>query len=704
MAYQNFHASHAPFGAFASFTCGYASAASGEAELQGGFSPATRHPANQSQFFGWRHEDETWNLFPFLADRRDASEDFVGDMEDPEAVARSAEAVTILNESELGRELQAASDRFSSGPFTLTFYTPFERIPDWESLDSESQKRNCAPLVVAELVLDNTSGTSALEGIFGIVDDRVGLRSIGDTHPELTGFASGRTYGFAAKPSLALSLRSGMNLFSRFREDERGLHLLGSEAALVARAEPGQRLSIPIVLGFYQQGLVTTGIDAGFYYTRYFDSLESVLTYGLENADTRIQTANTIDQKFAAFDLAENQSWLLSHSIHSYLASTELLQMDNGKALWAVNEGEYRMLNTFDLTIDHLFFELEWWPWSVRDTLDLFLERYSYRDSIHSPDGEQAAGGIAFTHDMGADDQFSRPGYSFYELPNLNGCFSYMSAEQLLNWVCASVTYSSYNDDWGWLKERAKTLEDCAESMRRRDHPDPDKRNGIIGWDSDRCGPKGSEITTYDSLDVSLGQARNNLYLAVKALGAWHLMEHAFAKLGLEKQASDARREATRLAATLASLAGEDGYFPAVFEAGNKSRIIPAVEGLAFLIFLGLEDSIHRIESEHGFLTKLRRHVEQSLQSGTCLTKDGGWKLSSTSDNTWMSKIFLSQYVVKKLWPELVDEAADAAHQAWQLSETTRKYTFCDQIRCTDGFPLGSRNYPRGVTAWLWTR
>jgi hypothetical protein len=58
-----------------------------------------------------------------------------------------------------------------------------------------------------------------------------------------------------------------------------------------------------------------------------------------------------------------------------------------------VYEGEYRMMNTFDLTVDHLFLELAWHPWTVRNTLDLFADRYAYTDSLHTGGGSSAPGG-----------------------------------------------------------------------------------------------------------------------------------------------------------------------------------------------------------------------------------------------------------------------------------------------------------------------
>ena len=208
-----------------------------------------------------------------------------------------------------------------------------------------------------------------------------------------------------------------------------------------------------------------------------------------------------------------------AHAVRSYYGATELLEREDGSPLWVVNEGEYRMMNTLDLTIDQLFFELKQNSWTVRNELDLFVERYSYDDTIQFPgDDTKHPGGLSFSHDMGVSNNFSSPGNSSYEQGGLKGCFSYMTAEQLLNWSICAAVYGLKTGDQSWLKGKQETFTSCLSSMLNRDNPTSDERNGVIGLDSSRCFG-GAEITTYDSLDVSLGQARNNLYLAVKGLG-----------------------------------------------------------------------------------------------------------------------------------------------------------------------------------------
>ncbi len=249
-----------------------------------------------------------------------------------------------------------------------------------------------------------------------------------------------------------------------------------------------------------------------------------------------------------------------------------------------------------------------------------------------------------------------------------------------------------------WLRRQEGVVRMCLESMRRRDHPDPGQRNGIMGFDSARCG-SGQEITTYDSLDASLGQARSNLYVAVKCWATYLGIARLLRRVGDEPTAGSAEADAALTARSIASRFDEgSGYIPAVFEAGNQSAIIPAIECLVFPLEWGDREAV-ALDGPFGNLVRvLGLHLKTILHQGLCLCEDGGWKLSSTSGNTWMSKIALCQHVVRVVFG--IDQPmADEAHEAWQ-KEGCGYWAFCDQI--LDGKPVGSKYYPRGVTSILW--
>jgi hypothetical protein len=570
-------------------------------------------------------------------------------------------------------------------------------VPDPARLGGAEARFFLAPQISGWIEYDNRAGTAPVDLMFGTGDADNTLRPLSDTHPGLLGFASGTAFGYATKPARGIELRQGFSILNPAYRDYRGLHIIAGETALVFTVPAGRRKRFPLALGFYASGPATTGLSTTYFYARHFRDLEDVLAHGLAQHARYTRLAAQRDRELARSRLDADQKFLLAQATHSYLGSTQLLR-HRGKPLWVVNEGEYRMMNTFDLAVDHLFFELAWHPWAMRNALDQFARRYAYTDQL----------GLSFTHDMGVNNSFAPAGRSAYECDGLDGCFSHMTMEQLLNWVLCAVTYAESAGDRAWFRARGKLLLTCAESLHRRDDPDPKKRDGILKHDSSRC-KAGSEITTYDSLDVSLGQARNNLYLAVKTLGAWVLLEKAFGRLGLKAAAADARATADLLARTLTTkFESDSGFFPAMFEHGNQSRILPAVEGLVYPLFLGCEEAVDPAGRFATLFIQLRRHISQALQPGVCLdAASGGWKMSSTSTNTWFSKIALAQHVIRRLFPEAMTAAAragDRVHAGWQRAPGCGANAMCDQIRSDSGEACGSRYYPRGVTAFLWLR
>jgi xylan 1,4-beta-xylosidase len=697
--FESFHAQHAPFGAFASFTVGLV-------DEPGGFGQSLGRPARQNVYVGFKAGSAArWRLLPFFRPPQSQAGNYTGEA----ATAQPPRAFDSLTPQDYGRTLGWASDtwRADDNRFGFSLLTPFGEMPDVRRLARARQRFHLAPVVCGWIEYDNRAGQEPVELIFGLGDADLPLRPLEDADPGLIGFAGGQGWGYATAVDRRVSRRLGFDVFEPKFKDYRGLHVIGGESALFFTVPARRRARFPLVLGFYQGGAVTTGLSSTFAYTRHFRSLEDVLAHGLSSFSEYESLADRRDRELARSKLSADQRFLLAQATHSYHASTQLLWHQD-EPLWVVNEGEYRMINTFDLTVDHLFWELHWHPWTIRNTLDLFVSRYSYRDHIRLSDGRTVRGGLSFTHDMGVNNHFTPPGRSSYECDQLHGCFSHMTMEQLLNWVITAVCYAEKTGDFKWLRRRRSQLDACVESLRRRDHPDRRQRDGILKHDSDRCGGNGSEITTYDSLDVSLGQARNNLYLAVKTLGAWLLLERAYSRLGDTAGSTAAGAEADRLAESLGRhFEDETGFFPAVFENGNRSRILPAVEGLVYPLYLGLER--FRPDGRFGPLVqRLSRHLHQALQPGVCLDPvSGGWKMSSTSTNTWFSKIALAQHLVRTLFPTALSPSArdaDRVHAEWQRQPGCGAFAMCDQINSETGVTVGSRYYPRGVTTitWLW--
>jgi len=696
-----FNAHHSPIGAFATFTLGYKGASGGLGLELGG-------PANQNITIALEQETAGhFEALPFYA-HSDVSDRL-------NYVVESDHEQTILGEvhidpfadSSIRRDFSLGTDSWRAGDLTFTIYSPVLSVPDPAAASVEELKAVLVPAVYAEITVDNSRSSKSRRAVFGYTgsDPYSGMRHVSDSLPDYVGIGQGRGTSIVTDDP-AVRSGSGFSIVDILKADqtENLTFGLGANAALIMDVAPGELRTFRFAVCFYRGGLVTAGLGTSYYYASLFKDIDDVARYALANFDVQKSAAVASNALLAEGSLSADQKFMLAHAVRSYYGSTELLQCD-GKPLWVVNEGEYRMMNTFDLTVDQLFFELRMNPWTVRNELDLFTSRYSYEDTVRFPgDPTEYPGGISFTHDMGVSNIFSRPHYSSYEQYQLTGCFSHMTHEQLVNWLCCATVYVEQTGDAAWRDANLETFEACLQSMINRDHPDPEKRNGIMSLDSSRT-MGGAEITTYDSLDISLGQSRGNIYLAVKSAASYVALERLLKQAGRDELAEMAGRQADLCAKTLIDHMTEEGYIPAVLDEGNESRIIPAIEGLVFPRFAGCPEVLEPGGRLHELAHALKHHLQTVLVPETCLFDDGGWKLSSTANNSWLSKIYLCQYVAREILGvrgDHVTEKADAAHVGWLTDTHNGYWAWSDQM--VSGKAEGSKYYPRGVTAILWTQ
>jgi len=693
-----FNAHHAPIGAFASFTLGFPGAA-------GGFDLEIGRPPRQSVFIGLETAGQPgqFEALPFWASGDDESKRF--DIDNPDPNPDKPKLVHPFAPNAISRDFRVSSDTWMAGDLTFRLISPVMPVPDPATAPAEALQKALLPAILAELTVDNTAGTTPRRAFVGYqgTDPYSAMRRLDDTLPDIAGIGQGRMTAIVSDdPRVRSALHFSIEDILTAKLPENLTFGLGTVGALLTETPAGEQQTYRFAIVFHRAGIVTAGWDASYTYTRYFPNIESVAAYALANFAELAAAGAAADARIQDSGLSADQHFMLAHAIRAYYGSTQLLDVD-GQAVWIVNEGEYRMMNTFDLTVDQLFYELNMNPWTVKNELELFAERYSYEDRVRFPgDKTEYPGGISFTHDMGVANTFSRPQYSSYELYGLSGCFSHMTHEQLVNWILCAATYAEQTGDREWLSGRLPLLRQCLDSMLNRDHPHPAERNGVMGLDSTRA-MGGAEITTYDSLDVSLGQARNNIYMAGKCWASYVALERIFREAGEAELAGQAADQALRCARTITSHMTAGGYIPAVLGENNDSRIIPAIEGLIFPYMTGCAEALDA-DGRYGFyIQALRRHLTTVLVKGTCLFDDGGWKLSSTSNNSWLSKIYLCQFIARHLlgWPE--DEAsaaADAAHVRWLTHPTLSIWGWSDQIIA--GEITGSKYYPRGVTAILW--
>ena len=457
-------------GAFMSFTCG-------NFGTRGGIGLQIGQPGDQEVFIGYkegdRFADSTLKCLPFYtAAVSRAADAFLVEQAGPAEQNVKPDAVPF-KDSEFSRSYGWASDEWQAEGLRFSVYSPFGSIPDPASANKQTMREGLLPAVVARLVFDNTSGKTTRTAMFALNHARPGSRILEDKiGSSRVAFAFRREAGGAAELLDFTSNASGDKLdaapfvFMRWsasdgvRERYNPVHLLGSCPGFGFEVPAGKKYGIVIAIGSYLEGFHTTGLDGRYLYTRYFDSLGDVLKAALDHSGKMIATADSLDSKLESSALSADQKFLISHATHSYYGSTQLLEIEN-EPFWVVNEGEYCMMNTLDLSIDHVFWELDHNPWLVRNLLDRFVRRYSYTDEVKiyksefapstgtmmvdpsatppPPDEAQlnrpyetAPGGISFCHDMGAHNNFSPKGRSSYELANLTGCFSLHDARTAL--------------------------------------------------------------------------------------------------------------------------------------------------------------------------------------------------------------------------------------------------------------------------------
>lgn len=736
----SFNAHHSPMGAFFSFTCGNFGTRGGLAAQAGG-------PADQNLYIGVkegdRHSDSPLKCLPFYEGAVPASfEEWdpvtggqkrraVGGEGSADAAAAylveqagsgvARKRAVLAYAKEVARHYGWASDVWKTPEFDFGVFTPFGGIPDPAVATAGELRKALLPAVCAELIVDNTGGKTVKTGFFAVQFAQRGVRMID------TGLGGNRV-GFAVRNELGVAgelwdvtdgcdkAREPENKpfgFMRWAvadglaEKDNPVHLLGNTPGIAFEVPPGKKYCLTLALGCYVAGAVTTRLEGAYYYTRYYASLNDVLGAALDAFDGIVGESKARDAELLGSGLSADQQFLLAHATRSYYGSTELLDVA-GQPFWIVNEGEYVMINTLDLSIDHAFWEMAYNPWVVKNLLDNFVRFYSYHDQVRKPGSDQwLPGGISFCHDMGVNNQFSPFSRSSYELTNLDGCFSHMTAEQLCNWSLLAACYVAKTGDQAWVRANEPVLRACLESMINRGG-----ESGFTELDSSRCG-RGAEITTYDSLDHSLAQTRNNVYMAVKCWATYHGL--AMLLGGLD--AAAAKRATSAAEKVGKTVAGQlkDGVLPAVFEEGNPghlSRILPAIEGLVYPLYWGTLEGIKGAEKE--LLGALRTHTVSLLgdAEGRNRFADGGVKLSSTSANSWMSKIAIVQHVAREVFN--LDERgaarkqagaggwekADAAHVKWQTEGDSAYWACSDQM--VNGVAKGSKYYPRIVTTVLW--
>ncbi|HEX3048935.1 MAG TPA: hypothetical protein VHY08_29580, partial [Bacillota bacterium] len=299
---------------------------------------------------------------------------------------------------------------------------------------------------------------------------------------------------------------------------------------------------------------------------------------------------------------------------------------------------------------------------------------------------------------------YTPPGIGGYEKSNSEH-YQFMTTEELLNGVYCLSAYGLATKDLLWMRRRRDIAVQLLQSMENRDHHLPGQRNGILKGESLQCGERGREITTYDALDPALKDTMGNLYIVVKTLGASLLLDAFFIQIGDHETANRAQEMVDKTVKAFEDFFDHHGhYLKANLYSKAESKVIAAIEPLAILIFLGLKVALH---SYPKLMDLFRKHIVACLKVGAGIdTATGGLRLSSTSNNTWVSKVVLCEYVLRELfqidlkseYPGVFQELIRWARQS--AAETT----ISDQIHSDTRRVVGASYYPRPITASIWVK
>jgi hypothetical protein len=620
----------------------------------------------------------------------------------------------FVERSNVHRVLRASTDAWNMGHgVSWVHCTPYWPLHDIDHAPQEDVARFLLPATWMTFEVDNRNGTAVKSFLFSLLDPSPSAQHTwGDHHGFIVSKKvemsphEGEINVLNTTHAVAVPAKIGKLLSADQVRQKFGIE--GAQTAIEVDVPRGERREFTVVLAHYNdQPLVNLG-QAKLYLTKFYSSIDPVVQTAIHAYPAARRQSETYQAEVKSWGLNDYRQFLYGHALASYMFNTRLFLQQDGQFLWSIIEGEYDYINTFDLVVDQVFLELAMHPWTVRNELDLYATKFHYVDKIRNPEIEPPSvydGGLGFNHDMGGGFDYKTPEETALPYP-------LMSQEELQNWIISAGLYWKKTNDTVWLNSKRAVLEQCLASMLIRDDIDPAKRDGITTYTTTATAPpkaaKGGEITTYDSLDLSLRVPQNSSYIATKSFASYLALEAMFVLLGDTSRATISKAQAGLVAKTVsAHFDHTSKSFPARFNGEFDARVIPTVEGLAYPYLMGLKEAVSPDGPYAEFIQLMRIHMDSILQPGICMdATSGAWKMSSSTLNTWESKIYLAQFVTEKvlgLSDERTRGEVDEVHYAIQvLGNPVTGWT--DQILSDIGFTRGgSRHYPRGVTAYLWS-
>jgi hypothetical protein len=595
-----------------------------------------------------------------------------------------------IKDNEVTRTLGACTDTWKIPlGVSWTHYTPVWAMKDWDKASEMEKRRFVLPVTWMQYRIDNRLGKEDTQLLFS-------LEQPAQPAQGLSGFN-----GYVVDHNSTIVVKTAEAELFTEEQAKTAFGVDGASAAFCVHVPPGTEKAVCFYVIQYRDGIEAhlEGQPLKLMCAALYSNINDIAKTAESSLPEVIRRCGEVDKELTDCGQDDERKFLAADALHSYQYNTVLHATEKREPVWVVIEGECSCINTFDLTVDQVFYELAMHPWTVRNELNHFVSPFSYTDVLTLPGrNDHIPGGLGFTHDMGSRLDFStREKGAHYK--------TLMTQEELQNWILCAALYWKTTGDNAWLKKNLDVFKRAFESMQLRDDVDPAKRDGITSYVSN-MGTKSGEITTYDAMDASLVHPQNSLYIAVKSFACYCMLRPVFLQLGERSLAQEVQRAEAYTAKGILSHWDETRhFFPATFDGKSDSAIIPAIEGLAYPYAMGLTNDLSFDGPNAELMQNLKAHLNTILVPGVCLdAQTAAWNLSSTSSTTWLSKVYLNQFVAENILGFKTDatgHSADSAHFAYEVLGAPA-VGWTDQIYTSSHVAYGCRHYPRGVTSALW--
>ena len=230
--------------------------------------------------------------------------------------------------------------------------------------------------------------------------------------------------------------------------------------------------------------------DARLRYTRYWDSLEAVMSEAIERRDERLALSRRLEKLLEQAPLDPAQAHLLNQGFQAYLSNT--WWCDAGEASdplewFSVVEGSCFFHATLDVEFNIALFYLAMWP---------ELLRVQFPQWAESGTAHEESGGCYLAHDLGWGTTADRQAYPHP-----------MPVEENANFLLLMQAYCHWCADKSVAREHVHTVADLARYLLWTDRDD----SGM---------PSVGTANTIDDAGPAVQYSRKQTYLAVKRIAA----------------------------------------------------------------------------------------------------------------------------------------------------------------------------------------